>query len=593
MAILRLQKGLATHKEFAPDDLAQFGSDSNSPVLWRKLVDAWPLMTMSPSIRGLRDRTEVTPVGTPVFGHGLRGRHLIVDGQNSRTLNVARTLEHSIHAPGRSGALQMLCYLTANVSSAWLMGIGGEYGLTVRSGPFFRFDMFGANSGSAPTVPLNEWLSVVVNHTAGQGGVIYLNGEVYNTYSTSDTSDPSTVDLRLGNRGTATGGSIEPLHGNIAFAALWGERLSEQNARYISARPFDWVQKRALMVPVSEPPKPLIISGRNRFLLSVDDTVPFVTDSERSGLTLSTRTGVTGHGIALDAARKGMVLEPVVGDASAGASVSGSRESMTLSVEDGGTRAGVALDALRASMSVVSSAGSLRSGHELSSERDDLSLSSEPGESKAGFADSGARIALQLSPMPGGVVRGQVLDGIPMSLELSARSGVVVTGDSVPVSLVGDRASLLVSSTPGSLTRGHAIGGEGAGLGLTTASGNKVVGNVLDGDRVQFSLVSPSGSVVTADSIPLVIEGIRTELGISTDAVEISAGVLLDGAEVLLSVESHDAQIIRGNVLSGSVALMELLERTGFVFTGVVLAKPLGETKAVDISPIYSVIKIN
>jgi hypothetical protein len=78
-----------------------------------------------------------------------------------------------------------------------------EYGLRFRveEGDLkMRFDLFGDNSGTGDAISLNEWHHAAVTFTAGTGGTLYLDGEVYKTYSSTETSNNTSNELHIGSR---------------------------------------------------------------------------------------------------------------------------------------------------------------------------------------------------------------------------------------------------------------------------------------------------------------------------------------------------------------------------------------------------------
>jgi len=283
---------------------------------------------------------------------------------------------------------------------------------------------------------------------------------------------------------------------------------------------------------------------------------------------------VDSDSVVIGGVRVQTQIDSVSGSITAGVALESARTLLSLDARSGVVLTGVEIPVNvageRVDLALSNSSGTVIVGEDIpvtvEAQRADLSLGSVTGETRTGLLTAGEAAQLAITSLPGGMVAGNAVSGVRVSMELTARHGLVITGDSIPVTILGDRASLSLSDTAGSVTSGIVLSGSATGLSIEPREGLFALGYNSNGTSVGLGL-SPGDGVV-------------------------KVGSLLKGATVGLSVIPRAPDLVRGQVVDGNAALMELLANPGELFQGLLLVTPIRKTAVIDISPKYNVIKL-
>ena len=196
------------------------------------------------------------------------GGELSFDGVDDR-VTIADDDDLSILESGDSGTIAF--FFTANsVHDGHAVNKQKEYSVSFQDDAgelTMRFALWGDNSDSASTFPGGATaISTGVRHhaavsfTAGTGGTLYLDGQVYNTYSSTDVSDNDpTQPLRLGANIGSKPEFDTFFDGTIDDVRIYDEALSQSGIQAIVPEPSTWI-----LVGLSFGSLPMLVRRRRR-----------------------------------------------------------------------------------------------------------------------------------------------------------------------------------------------------------------------------------------------------------------------------------------------------------------------------------------
>ncbi len=210
------------------------GFNSNHPLA-RNVAGAWPMWEnsglMVADVSGNGHHLTITSPATPCWTAGKYGPEVIVNNGpylSNTTMPKITVCPFSVAVIGfddKSAVNAAIVGSRASANAGWTLDLEewnntGKVGITYRA--VANYSDFGSTNYSTPTIP-----TVVLWSVPASGGVPHLcvNGiiSVYN--GTIGAMSASDLDGILIGCGMRDGGVLDKMHGNVALAVVWRNRL--------------------------------------------------------------------------------------------------------------------------------------------------------------------------------------------------------------------------------------------------------------------------------------------------------------------------------------------------------------------------------